>query len=61
MYRTATVVESTGTEALVLFPDLKIQKTAAVMMDLTIAPGDTVYVIDQGNLSNCLVIGVKQE
>lgn len=61
MYRTATVVESTGTEALVLFPDLKIQKTAAVMMDLTIAPGDTVYVIDQGNLSNCLIIGIKQE
>lgn len=61
MYRTALVISVTGTEALILISDLNIQKTAAIMKDLTAAPGDTVYVIDQGSLSNCLIIGIKQE
>lgn len=61
MYMTATVVSMEGTEALILFHDLNIQKTAAVMKDLTVAPGDTVYVLTQGGVSNCLVIGIKEE
>lgn len=60
MYKTALVVEVTGTEALILFSDLNIQKTATVMKDLTVAPDDTVFVLDQGDLSNCLIIGVKE-
>lgn len=61
MYRTAIVVEAAGAEALILFNDINIQKTAAVVKDLTVTPGDTVFVIDQGNLSNCVIIGIKQE
>lgn len=61
MYRTALVISVAGTEALILISDLNIQKTAAIMKDLTVAPNDTVFVIDQGNLANCLIIGIKQE
>jgi len=61
MYSTAITVEVTGTEALILFSDTQIQKTAAIMKDLTVAPGDTVYVLTQGGVTNCLIIGIKQE
>lgn len=61
MYLTAKVVSVEGTEALILFQDLNIQKTAAVIKDLTVAPDDTVYVLTRGGVSNCLVIGIKEE
>ncbi len=61
MYMTATVIQAAGTEALVLFPDQGIQKTAAVMDGVSASPGDTVYVLTQDGFSNCLVIGVKGE
>ena len=60
MYKTAEVVSVTGTEALILFADLNIQKTATIMKDLTVAPGDTVFVIFQDDLSNCVIIGLKE-
>ena len=59
MYKTALVVSVTGTEALILFDDLNIQKTAEIMKDLTVAPGDTAIVIYQGDLANCMIIGVR--
>lgn len=60
MYRTATVINVTGTEALILFTDLNIQKTASIMKDVTVAPNDTAIVLSQGDLANCLIIGVKE-
>ena len=59
MYKTATVISVSGVEALILFDDLNIQKTAEIMKDLTVSPGDTAVVIYQGNLANCLIIGVR--
>jgi hypothetical protein len=60
MYRLATVIALAGTDALILFDDLKIQKTAGIMKDITVAPGDTAVVIYQGNFDNCLIIGLKE-
>jgi hypothetical protein len=60
MYRTATVINVTGTEALILFTDLNIQKTASIMKDVTVAPNDTAIVLSQGDLANCMIIGVKE-
>jgi hypothetical protein len=61
MYRTATVINVTGTEALILFTDLNIQKKAEIMKEVTVAPGDTAIVLSQGNLTNCMIIGVKEQ
>jgi hypothetical protein len=61
MYRTATVINVTGTEALILFTDLNIQKTASIMKDVTVAPNDTAIVLFQGDLANCMIIGVKEQ
>lgn len=60
MYRTATVINVTGTEALILFTDLNIQKTASIMKNVTVAPNDTAIVLSQGDLANCMIIGVKE-
>lgn len=60
MYRTATVINVTGTEALILFTDLNIQKTASIMKDVTVTPNDTAIVLSQGDLANCMIIGVKE-
>lgn len=60
MYLTALVVSVEGTEALVLFSDLNIQKTAMIMKDVVVAPGDAVVVIHQGDLANCMIIGIKE-
>jgi hypothetical protein len=60
MYGTAKVVEVSGTEAKVLFVETGIQKTAAVMVDVTVAPDDTAVVLYQDGFTNCLVIGVKE-
>jgi hypothetical protein len=61
MYRTATVINVTGTEALILFTDLNIQKKAEIMKEVTVAPGDTAVVLSQDNLTNCMIIGVKEQ
>jgi hypothetical protein len=61
MYRTATVINVTGTEALILFTDLNIQKKAEIMKEVTVAPGDTAVVLSQDNLINCMIIGVKEQ
>jgi hypothetical protein len=61
MYRTATVINVTGTEALILFTDLNIQKKAEIMKEVTVAPGDTAIVLSQDNLTNCMIIGVKEQ
>lgn len=61
MYRTATVINVTGTEALILFTDLNIQKKAEIMKEVTVAPNDTAIVLSQGNLTNCMIIGVKEQ
>ena len=61
MYRTATVINVTGTEALILFTDLNIQKTAEIMKEVTVAPNDIAIVLTQANLTNCMIIGVKEQ
>lgn len=61
MYRTATVINVTGTEALILFTDLNIQKKAEIMKEVTVAPNDTAIVLSQDNLTNCMIIGVKEQ
>lgn len=61
MYRTATVIQVTGTKALILFTDLNIQKTAEIMKEITVAPNDTAIVLSQGDLKNCMIIGVKEQ
>ena len=61
MYKTAKVISVSGTEALVLFTDLNIQKTAEIMKEVTVAPDDTAIVLHQANLTNCMIIGVKEQ
>ncbi len=61
MYRTALVIDVSGTAATILFTDINIQKTAEIMAEVTVAAGDTAVVLYQADYTNCLIIGIKEQ